>query len=741
MVASLLGQPVNAASAADLGAVNPNATILGFGTQGGFALAAASGPQTLTSTEAFTLNTVGLSGHLIAGLIGDQVLGAGFSSLNFSASVEGVVVVSQSFATAADAQAFFSGGVIDLGAFNEVAGLHVALSLSMVTSTAGDGFGESFVLGTTSTTTGNAAPIVVAPAPTVAIEDAAIATIDALAGASDPDLFDTLTVVGVPPGLPAGVTYNAVTHSFSLNASNAAYQHLAAGEVQQVAVGYGITDGHATTAATAVFNVTGTNDAPIVTGTQAFNAVEDGAVIAFNPLAKASDIDTSDVLTVVPGVLPAGIQKTATGYAFNPGDAAYQNLSAGEVRTVTWNYAISDGHVSVPTSVTFAVFGANDAPVVSGPVNAGTVLESAAPIVINLLANATDIDHLDTVSVNLAAGETVSVTSGTWSAPIAFTVANNQLTIDPKQFAALALGKTLGLTFNYQVTDGHANASVPATATVTIQGVNVAPALGVAFSPSTATLAKVQGGSALTSKTVLATVAQTNGPAGDAYTYTLGGAGAGSFSLAASGAGATLSTGTSAPTGSAGGQLYALTVTAKDTTTGIASSAAPLDVVVGLGKGANIVNLASLPSMVPSTPTFMYDLGGSDTINGSGMTGNLWISGGAGADTMTGGSGVNTYMFSATGDSTAKAMDVITNFHAGVDLLDFTGLGAKFGPIVALSSTATSLVGNSIGWQTSGGNTFVYVNTGGNSSALGSANMVIDLVGAVPLASNNFAHL
>ena len=548
-------------------------------------------------------------------------------------------------------------------------------------------------------------------------------------------------MVGVPGVLPACVTYNAATHTFSFNDANPVYQHLAAGEVQQVTIGYGVTDGIATTAVSAVFNVTGTNDAPIVTGTQAFSAFEDAAPIAFNPLLKASDVDTADVLSVVPGTLPDGVRLTASGYTFNPADAAFQTLSQGEVRTVVWNYAISDGHVSVPATATFTVVGTNDAPVISGAVNAGTVLESAAPIVINLLANATDIDHLDVLSVNQAAGETVTVTSGVWNTPIAFTVANNQLTIDPSQFASLALGKSVGLTFNYQVTDGHANTSVPASANLVVQGLFTGPALSVAASPSTATLAKVQGGSALTAKTVLANIAQINGTPTDNYTYTLGGAGAGSFTLAAAGNTAVLSTGTSGPAGAAGGQVYALTLKTTDTTTGTSSATVPLDVVVGLGKGTNTINLASLPAMGPSTPSFIYDLGGSDTINGAGMTGNLWIVGGAGADTMTGGSGVNDYLFSSTNDSTAKAMDIITNFHASVDQLDFTGLGSKFGQIVALPNGATSLIGNSIGWQASGGNTFVYVNTSANSSALTSASMKIELQGTVPLANNNFVHL
>ena len=166
-----------------------------------------------------------------------------------------------------------------------------------------------------------------------------------------------------------------------------------------------------------------------------------------------------------------------------------------------------------------------------------------------------------------------------------------------------------------------------------------------------------------------------------------------------------------------------------------------MEVAVGLGKNVNTINLASLPSTVATAPTFVYDLGGSDTVNGTGMTGPLFMLGGAGADTMTGGSGANDYLFAATGDSTSKAMDVITNFHAGLDIMDFTGLGTKFVSVMALAASATSMLGASIAWQVSGGNTFVYVNTGGNSQTLATASMKIELLGSVSLTSSNIVHL
>ena len=44
------------------------------------------------------------------------------------------------------------------------------------------------------------------------------------------------------------------------------------------------------------------------------------------------------------------------------------------------------------------------------------------------------------------------------------------------------------------------------------------------------------------------------------------------------------------------------------------------------------------------------------------------------------------------------------------------------------------------GWQTSGGNTFVYVNTTGAAVSVGAANMEIELEGSVSVASGNVLH-
>ena len=84
-------------------------------------------------------------------------------------------------------------------------------------------------------------------------------------------------------------------------------------------------------------------------------------------------------------------------------------------------------------------------------------------------------------------------------------------------------------------------------------------------------------------------------------------------------------------------------------------------------------------------------------------------------------------------------MDIITNFHASLDRIDLTGLGLKLSYDGKLRST--SIAADSVGWQTSHGNTYVYVNTTGSSESLTAANMKIDLVGSISLTSGNIVHL
>lgn len=262
---------------------------------------------------------------------------------------------------------------------------------------------------------------------------------------------------------------------------------------------------------------------------------------------------------------------------------------------------------------------------------------------------------------------------------------------------------------------------------------------GVTLAPVTAALAGAQSTSGLTAGAPLVTAAQTGGAAGDSYAYTLGGADAAAFTLTTATNAASLAVGASGLAGQAGGRAYALSITATDTTSGVSAAPSPLDVIVASG-GADSVSVATLSSALGSaTPGFVYGLAGADTLNGSGMTGPLWLDGGAGADTMTGGSGPTTYLYGATSDSGSAASDVITNFHAAADLINLTGLGVSLKLAGAIRKS--NLAADSIGWKSSGGNTFVYVNTSGGTQSLGATDMRIELLGSISLGSGNFVHL
>ena len=260
---------------------------------------------------------------------------------------------------------------------------------------------------------------------------------------------------------------------------------------------------------------------------------------------------------------------------------------------------------------------------------------------------------------------------------------------------------------------------------------------GVAYASVVGGLASIATASGLAANTVIATATQTGGNSADSFTYTLGGTGAASFSLSSTGV---LSTGASGVAGASNGTLSGLTVTANDTTTALSSPAVPLNLVVG-SAGSDTVSLATLAgSASTATPTFIYGLAGNDSINGTGMTGKLWFDGGAGADTMTGGSGPNSFLYGAASESTASVMDIVGGFHAATDTIDLRGLGGHTLSFAGKLSV-TRLAAYSVGYQASGGNTFVYVNTSGSSEALASTNMKIELLGSVSLTSSNILHV
>ncbi len=124
-------------------------TVFGEASQGAFMSSSASGLHEYNSTIAFTVNTTSLSGDLIAGLIGDQSFGTGFTSLDFNVVENGKQIFDQSFTTLSADNTFFTNHALDLGTFATGPGQVVDFNFDLTTNTAGNGFGDEFLLGTT----------------------------------------------------------------------------------------------------------------------------------------------------------------------------------------------------------------------------------------------------------------------------------------------------------------------------------------------------------------------------------------------------------------------------------------------------------------------------------------------------------------------------------------------------------------------------------------------------------------
>lgn len=310
----------------------------------------------------------------------------------------------------------------------------------------------------------NDAPVVSGAVTGAASEDGAASSLNALVNASDVDAGTTLSVTGVPTSLPAGVTYDAAAKTFTLNGADTAYQSLAVGQSTTVSVAYGVTDGTATTPASMSWTVTGTNDAPVVSGVVTGAVAEDAAASTLSARANATDVDAGAVLNVVevPTTLPAGVTYDADTQSFtlNPSAAAYQSLGLGQTSTVSVAYGVSDGAATTSASLSWTVTGANDGPVAVADV--GSVSEDAT-ITLNVLSNDTDIDAGDAKAISsvgpTALGGSVSIV-------------DNKLVYvaDADSFDFLVQGQSVQDSFTYTVKDA-AGASSTTTVAVTINGV------------------------------------------------------------------------------------------------------------------------------------------------------------------------------------------------------------------------------------------------------------------------------
>ncbi|MBB1642276.1 hypothetical protein A9972_29960 [Pseudomonas sp. UME83] len=260
--------------------------------------------------------------------------------------------------------------------------------------------------------------------------------------------------------LPAGFTLDQ-DGKWSFDASDAAYQHLAAGQTQIISVPVVVTDDQgATSGSTLTITVTGTNDVPVA---QAASAAVDEDQVSTGQLT-ASDADDGAVLTFsIDGNAPAGFTlKTDGNWSFDGKNPAYQHLADGEAQVISIPVIVTDEYGATNTStLTLTITGTNDAPVAqaaSAAVNEDSQIDGQL--------QATDADQ----GAQLQFGSDSPLPAG-------FTLqSNGSWTFDGKDpaYQHLADGETQVINIPVIVTDDHGAIS-SSTLTITVTGTNDAP--------------------------------------------------------------------------------------------------------------------------------------------------------------------------------------------------------------------------------------------------------------------------
>ncbi len=198
------------------------------------------------------------------------------------------------------------------------------------------------------------------------------------------------------------------------------------------------------------------NTAPVA-GADSASATEGGGVIAGTVAANDSDAQ-NDALSFALAVNQAPVAGLSFGsngtYTFDPTNAAYNDIRAGQTRAVAVTYTVTDGELSTNGTLTITVTGTNDAPTAAAVFASGA--EDSASIAVT--PSSTDPDTGDT-----AAYAVVSNPS------------NGTVVFSGGAFNYVPNANFNGTdSFTYRVTDGSGATSV-ATASITVTAVNDAP--------------------------------------------------------------------------------------------------------------------------------------------------------------------------------------------------------------------------------------------------------------------------
>jgi VCBS repeat-containing protein len=509
--------------------------------------------------------------------------------------------------------------------------------------------------------------------------------------------------------------FSATASGWTYSIANSALDFLAAGQTITLTFRLQVKDdsGHAasdtTAAETVVVTITGTNDAPSITGAAISHTVADTtAVDTFvspSGQLQGDDRDSDDDASTVTFGLSAGTGYSINGagaavtsygslnvqangsYAFVPVAAAINALAHGTTQTLTFNVFVEDKHGEKTSStITINLTGANDSPIHgSAAAQAATAGQAFSYIV----PAASDVD-----------GDTLTYSASGLPSGLSFNTATRAITGTPTAAGSY--------TVTVNVNDGHVTVPQQFTITVAAPAVVVAPPVLVA--PPAPVVNAISNDRDFDDPTVI-TIFQgltaksgnmNNSEISDTNDVILGDSG-----------GQTLHGGD--------GNDHIHSAGGDDTVNGGKHD----DTLYG-GTGGDTLNGNNGVDTI-------YGGSGNDTLKGGGDGDTLYGGSGAdhlrgdgGADTVWGGTGADIFYFAAD-DSKAAGRDRIMDFKVDEgDKINLVGLG--------MDMTKVSMSAFSNGAETG---MRVNVDTNGNG-VVDDGDLSFDVVGVTILTSSDF---
>ncbi|CAB3698307.1 VCBS domain-containing protein [Achromobacter kerstersii] len=397
-----------------------------------------------------------------------------------------------------------------------------------ITVTVNDGHGGTAQQVITVTITGaNDAPTITGASTGAVVEDG-VKTINGQLTAVDVDTTDTHTwsVPGDGKGTYGSFVVDATGKwTYNLDNASAKVQALAAGQQVTDTITVTVDDGHGGTAQQVItITVTGSNDAPTISGASTGAVTEDAAQSSISGQLSKTDVDATDTHTWSVNNAGKGTYGTfavdATGkwtYNLDNTSTKVQALAAGQQVTDSITVTVDDGHGGTAQQViTITVTGTNDAPTISGA-STGAVTEDAAQSSISGQLSKTDVDATDTHtwSVNNAGKGTYGTFSVDATGKWTYNLDNTSTKVQ-----ALAAGQQVTDTITVTVNDGHGG-TAQQVITITVTGSNDAPTISGASTGAVTEDA--------TQSSISGQLSKTDVDATDTHTWSVNNAGKGTY--------------------------------------------------------------------------------------------------------------------------------------------------------------------------------------------------------------------